>query len=238
MQVVEGRPIVDGIYVNGHGPYRFLVDTGSNVNMIDIGLARKIGMNATFQVDLASSAGKTLMPGSDGNEVVLDSVKADAQKFLFSSLDAVRKLAPDVQGVVGQWFLSRFDYLLDLRGKHIEFGKQERNGTRAAVTMQNGRVVVSTSLGDLVLDSGAARLILFGAERMGGDAAKGVVRTFAGSQAVGSISIKLIIEGRNVWNGDAVTMPSRTEPGVAGLLPPSLFKAIYVCNSESYVVFE
>src|SRR5579862_8304020 len=50
LQVREGRPIVDGVYVNGHGPYRFLLDTGANVNLIETGLARKIGMNATFQV--------------------------------------------------------------------------------------------------------------------------------------------------------------------------------------------
>lgn len=28
MQVRDGHPIVDGVYVNGNGPYRFLVDTG------------------------------------------------------------------------------------------------------------------------------------------------------------------------------------------------------------------
>jgi hypothetical protein len=64
MQVRDGRPVVDGVFVNGHGPYRFLVHTGSNVNLIETGIAWKIGMNATFQVDLASSAGKTQTPGA------------------------------------------------------------------------------------------------------------------------------------------------------------------------------
>jgi hypothetical protein len=39
MQVRDGHPIVDGVYVNGHGPYRFLVDTGTNVNLIETDLA-------------------------------------------------------------------------------------------------------------------------------------------------------------------------------------------------------
>lgn len=34
LQIREGRPIVDGIYVNGHGPYLFLIDTGTNVNLM------------------------------------------------------------------------------------------------------------------------------------------------------------------------------------------------------------
>lgn len=238
LQVVEGRPVVDGVYVNGHGPYRFLVDTGTNVNLIEIDLARKIGMNATFEVELASASGKTPMSGSDGNEVALESAKADEQKFLFTALEAVHKLDPDARGLLGQWFLSRFDYTLDLRGKRIEFGKQERNGTRVRFTMLNGRVLVPSSLGDLVLDSGASWLILFGVESDGGGGSRGLVRTFTGSQAIGTASRKLVIGGRNVWHGDAVTMTSRTEPGVAGLLPLSLFKATYVCNSEGYVVFE
>lgn len=58
LRVEEGRPIVDGVYVNGDGPYRFLVDTGTNVNLV------------------------TPTPGSDGNEVVLNSVNVDGQKFL------------------------------------------------------------------------------------------------------------------------------------------------------------
>lgn len=236
VQIEEGRPVVDGVYVNGHGPYRFLVDTGSNVNLIETELARKIGMKPAFVVELASSAGKVQTPGSDGNQVTLDSTEAGEQKFLFTGLEAVHKLDPDVRGVLGQWFLSRFDYLLDLRAKRLEFGKQERNGTRSPFTFNNARPVVSTSLGDLVLDSGAARLILFGAESDRGT--NGVIKTYTGSQAIGTASRKLVIAGWNAWHGDAVTMASRTEPGIAGLLPLSFFKAIYVCNSEGYVVFE
>src|SRR3984957_11016857 len=117
LQVREGRPIVDGVYLNGHGPYRFLVDTGTNVNLIDTNLARSIGLNATFHVDLASAAGKTLAMGSDGNEVALDSVNAGGQKFLFSGLEAIHNFSSDIQGVLGEWFLSQFDYTLDLRSK-------------------------------------------------------------------------------------------------------------------------
>jgi hypothetical protein len=47
----------------------------------------------------------------------------------------------------------------------------------------------------------------------------------------------LVIEAQRIWHGDAVVIPSRPELGVDGLLPLSLFKAIYVCNSESYVIF-
>ena len=238
LKVLEGRPVVDGVYVNGHGPYRFLVDTGTNVNLIETDLARRIGVNATFQVDLVSAAGSVVTPGADGNEVVFGSLKVDAQRFLLSRLDAVHDLLPGVRGVLGQQFLSRFDYFLDLKRKRLEFGKQERSGMRVRFTTLNGRAAVSTNLGDLILDSGVTRLVLFGVQSGGGNGTRGLMKTLAGSQVLGTASRNLVIESRNVWTGSAVTMLSRTEPGVAGLLPGGFFKTIYVCNSEGYVIFE
>jgi hypothetical protein len=112
------------------------------------------------------------------------------------------------------------------------------NGVDEEPTIK-GRPVVSTGLGNLVLASGADRLILFGVKPDTGPAMKSELRTVAGSQQIGMVFDKsLSIEGRRVWRGDAVALPSRGEPGVDGLLPLRVFKAVYVCNSEGYVVFE
>ena len=192
-------------------------------------------MNATFEIDLASAAGKMPTPGSDGNEVELGPVKANEQRFLFSRMAAMHSL-PDVHGVLGEWFLGGFDYLVDLRGKRIEFGKQNTSGRRSPLRLMNGRTAVSTSLGDLVLDSGADRLILFGVDP--DRARQHYMRTVAGSQIAGVVFSRLVIEGRNIWRGDALAIPRGAEPGVAGLMPLSLFRTVYVCNSEGYVVLE
>lgn len=63
MQLRGGHPIVDGVYVNGNGPYRFFVDTGTSVNLIEANLARSSGLTPTFRAELASSAGVTVVPG-------------------------------------------------------------------------------------------------------------------------------------------------------------------------------
>lgn len=239
LRVQEGRPIVDGVFVNGHGPYRFLVDTGTNVNLIETNLARSIGLKATSQVDLASVGVKTSVLQSDDNQVVLDTARAEGQRFLFSPLEAVRNFSPDIRGVLGQWFLSQFDYTLDLRGKRLEFLKQDLGGTHVPVRMVNGRLALSTNLGEMILDSGAAWSVLFGVQP---DKGLGVAREFqtiTGSLQIGVVSVKaLVIEGRTVWRGDALAIPNRPEPGVDGLMPISLFKTVYVCNSEGYVVFK
>jgi hypothetical protein len=238
LTIREGRPVVDGVLVNGHGPYRFLLDTGANVNLIETNLAKKIGLKATLHLELASMANKTLTTGSDDNEVALGSVKADKQEFLYSDLAAIHLLSSDIQGVLGQWFLGRFDYTIDLHNKRIEFGKQDRKGVRTPLQFVNARPMISTSLGSMALDSGAARLVLFGVNPDEGSATA-QLRSLAGSQQIGMVSTKpLTIDGRKIWQGDAVAIPTRNEPGVDGLLPLSLFRAIYISNSERYVVFQ
>ena len=59
-----------------------------------------------------------------------------------------------------------------------------------------------------------------------------------GSLKVGTVSRELVIEGRTIWRGEAVAVPRSPESSVVGLLPVSLFKSVYVCNSEGYVVLE
>jgi hypothetical protein len=238
MQVRDGHPVVDGVYVNGHGPYRFLVDTGTNVDLIETSLAQSIGLTATYWTELASSTGVTVVPGSKEIEVSLDSVKTERQEFLFMRLPFHDRW-PDIQGTLGQAFLWQLDYTLDLRGKRLVFGKPDSTGTRVPFRMINGRMAVSTNAGELVLDSGAERLVLFGVKPDPGFTDQGEMRTSTGSGKIGMVSGRLLtIAGRKIRRGDAVAIPNRNEPEIDGLMPLSLFKTIYVCNSENYVVFE
>jgi hypothetical protein len=237
LRVLDGLPAVDCVFVNQQGPFRFLVDTGSQVNMLDPRIARKAGLKATFHVDVASALEVVKVSGGDNLEVSLGGVKADKQRFLFSGMEDVRNFSPDIQGVLGQDFLSHFDYLIDLQGKRMEFGKAERPGTRVQLRTTHGVPSVVTSLGPLLLDSGAGRLVLFGVE--GGNEVRRV-GTVSGSALVSLTAGKqLVIEGRNIPYGKALTVPARTENvDAVGLLPARLFKAVYVCNSEGYAVLD
>jgi hypothetical protein len=236
LQILEGRPHVDGVYVNGHGPYRFLLDTGANVNLIETSVTRKIGMKTTFQDTVVSSIGRVRLPGSDDNTIDLGDVRADCQKFQYSNLDTLHILSPNIQGVLGQQFLSGFDYLIDVRGRRLEFGKQAPRGNRTQLQSFDGRNAFSTSLGYLVLDSGAPGVVLFGVQ--GGVGDRREMLTLTGSRSVGMVARRLTIEGQNVWRGDAVAIPGEGESGIAGLMPLSLFTSVYVSNSEGYIEFE
>ncbi len=235
IQIVRDRPVMDGVYVNGHGPYQFLIDTGTTLNHLDPKVAQSIGLSPTFRTELLSSTGSTTAVGAGGVHVAVASLQADGQVFLFAGLDLIAQHFPRVQGVLGEEFLSHFDYLLDLKRKEIDFGKREPDTTklRAAFRTVSGRPVVTTSLGPLVLDSGVTWVTLFG---VSAPAATHKMLTFTGSTRVGTVASELVIGGRILWRGDALAIPPSPETEAAGLLPVRLFKTVYVCNSEGYLI--
>jgi hypothetical protein len=237
IQIRDGVPVVDSVYVNGHGPYRFLVDTGATLNHIDLKLAKSIGLSETIHTELTTSVGVTPVSGGKGIEVVLGPVRQDSQTFLFAGIDTVQKRWPDIQGMLGQEFLSHFDYFVDIRAKELEFGRREVGGKviRTRYEIDHGRPVISTSLGSLVLDSAALGLIRFG---QASDQTTSLLRTMSGTTQVGTVFSTLTIGGCSFWRGEATALPKSAEASVDGLLPISFFKSVYVSSSEGYVVFE
>ena len=237
MRMVDGRPVVQGVYVNGHGPFTFLIDTGTTANHLDVKLAERIGLKPAFRRQLITSVGAAYVPGVDGVEISLDSVRATSQRILFAGNDVIRQFAPGVQGILGQAFLSNFDFRLDMRGKQIEFGTQasQASGIRAPLRTTESRPTVSTNLGALMLDSGTGWVTLFGVE---GSNPGGEMTTLAGTLRLGTVSRKLTIQGHTFWTGEALAVPHPAEGGAEGLLPLSVFKTVYVSNSAGFVSFE
>jgi predicted aspartyl protease len=163
LQIRQGRPVVDGVYLNGHGPYRFLVDTGTTLNHVDPRVAEAIGITATFTTELRTASGRTQASGTSGIDVALGPGRAEGQTFLFAGLVVLRHISSDIEGVLGQEFLSHFDYSLDMRTKQMTFGTVAMARSRLRVPFQlvDGRPVVATSLGPLVLDTGASLMVRF-----------------------------------------------------------------------------
>lgn len=231
----DGRPVVSGVYVNGHGPYRFLLDTGSTCNHLDPSLAQSIGLPVTLHTTLLSALGSRSAAGFDHAQIRLGSAQAEQQVILFDGMETAHKISASIQGVLGQVFLSNFDYLLDVRTGRLEFGPLATSTALPKTPFKTvaGRPILSTSLGDLVLDSGAPRVIRFGID---GEPGMASLLTVAGEASVGTIFSTLVVGGRTLWRGEAMTLRQSPEIGTQGLLPISPFRFVYVSNSERYVV--
>jgi hypothetical protein len=236
LMIVSGRPVVEGVYLNGQGPYRFLLDTGSQKNQVEAGLARKLGLAATFQRDLYTPAGPSHVQGGKVSQVALGSAQAENQDFLFTNFDGIHTLSPEIRGILGQEFLSHFDYTLDFKHHLLTFGGAPAAGVRVAVSVAYGRMEVPTSEGRLVLDSGADMLFLF---------RKSLRPPNAHISSAGGQSASVTIENApDLRIGDRTYHPMQaqfqevSDAPEAGLLPVSLFHAVFVSNSEGYVVFD
>ncbi|MBK7927905.1 MAG: retropepsin-like domain-containing protein [Bryobacterales bacterium] len=62
MEVKGGYAVVGGVWVNGTGPYRMLVDTGAESVSLRPGLAEGAGLRARYAVEVESVSGVTVVP--------------------------------------------------------------------------------------------------------------------------------------------------------------------------------
>lgn len=220
------------MFLNGHGPYRFVLDTGAQTNQVEASIARKIGFAKTFHVKMATAAGVIPVDGGRVAEVSLGSASASNQEFLFTTLDGARVLSTEIKGVLGQEFLAHFDYLLDFSKHRLAFGEPAPEGdSRVGFETIHGCPVIETSEGRLELDSGANSTILYRSAPSYADGA--IIRTASGTASVSTIQgLRLKIAGREYHPPNAAAIPKALLKG-NGLLPASLFRAVYISNSST-----
>ena len=237
LKVVTGKPVVEDVYLNGNGPYRFLVDTGAGPNVVEAKLARKLGIDAIAPAKMLTPAGMTSADATRVPRVSLGPAEATDQLFLLSSLDGLHTTSPDIRGILGQSFLSQFDYVIDFKKHELVFGKPDT--IRSPVPFRRiGRLMtIATSAGDLVLDSGIGTLLLFRAPSGLGRTVE--IRASSGLSSLVSIdrAPELHIGGQVYHPGTAAFEAREGQVG-NGLLPASLFHALFVCNSAGYIVID
>jgi predicted aspartyl protease len=233
LRMTDGRPTVNGVFVNGHGPYRFLVDTGTSVNHLAPKLARAAGFAAEFRTNVTSATATIVLSGVSNASISLGPARADQQTVLIGGLDEIQLVDDDIQGILGQSFLSRFDYLIDVKAKRLVFGPIDAGaaGTRTPLRLVDGRPAVDTNLGRLLIDSGAHRLVLFNVAAPSSDYR---LVTLGGSADAGLVLRELRIANREFWRGEAIGLRS-DRSDLAGLMPVDLFRSVYVSNSQGFV---
>ena len=97
-------------------------------------------------------------------------------------------------------------------------------------------MAIPTNEGYLVLDSGADTLFLFRAPAH--DAHTGGMTSSAFGATVGlGLASPIVIGGRS-YHADKAAFRTVPDAEEASLLPASLFRAVFISNSERYVVFD
>ena len=228
------------VYINGQGPYRFLVDTGAQSSAVTERLARTLGITPQYRVQQVTSAGSRLAGAAIVDRIAFSHAAVTEAEVLIGGMAAVS----GVDGILGQSFLSRINYVLDYRSRQlvVEPDASAFVGDFVSFDVLNGRPAIEAEIGGrrrtVILDSGAPALVLFGETPLAARFASGFVQTNTGSAQANLGPEKVrIVDGRTRLVR-AVYLP---RPGpdsrASGLLPPSIFQWVYVDNTERFVVF-
>jgi len=117
----HGHLIVIPVTINGVGPYDFLLDTGASTTLVTPEFAQQLRLRPIDRMELVTVSGSQLLVRSKLDSASVGGHGAADVEVLISELREVRAAVPHVRGVLGQNFLSRFNYLIDYRAHRLEF---------------------------------------------------------------------------------------------------------------------
>jgi predicted aspartyl protease len=254
-RLLAERLVIVPVRVNGEGPFDFLLDTGTTTTLVTTELAARLSLRAADRLTLVTAAGERAAPRVRLTRLALGGREARDVEALALELDAVRRLDGRVAGVLGQNFLRHFNYALDYARRQIEFdaGPCAWRGARVPFVTSEGKMIVPArpDAGPdfrLALDAGATALILFRRPEglpaslgLGGPSGSARAVTEAGSRAATLARLAALRVGAERLSGLTVAFLPDADGGAPraedGLLPTSLFRAVYFNNAEGYVIF-
>lgn len=237
-------PITTEVYFGDQGPYRFLVDTGSESSMIEPKLAAELKLRPEFRTEIVTLHGGHFVPGTRAGNLKLGRHSLPAVEILFQEMAEAQRLNPSIRGILGANALSCFDFLLSPHDGQMEIVPQRPAGEALPFDTVNGRMVVKARMGNetlaLVLDSGASHIVLF---RTPAAMAKTrpittTVNTLEGARSTAPTTwtAELVFTDRLRVATLPAAIVERTGMATDGLLPASVFRKVFVDQARREVV--
>jgi predicted aspartyl protease len=255
---VQRALIVIPVRINQKDPFDFMVDTGSQVTVVDPSLAQELGLKSQGTVGLVSVASY-----AQASLTVLDTLEA-ASQVVEKPLVVVQGL----RGVLGENFLAHFDLLIDyphkllcldetgamresVRGEHIPLVTPQNPEDEVAFME---RLVISVHLSGtgnrqilLQLDSGSDGLILYAGNEANSALLKQATLQVGGvskaQRAFAVLPPQDMRIGTRTLNHVYFVTPVSVEQNLPametdGVLPTVLFQRVFISGGDHYVVFD
>jgi hypothetical protein len=245
--VVEAR-------VNGAGPFRFLVDTGTTRTVIDPDLANQLQLPTVGQVNVTTVLHHRQDKLVRLQDVQLDQASVSDLGAMVDKLTRQKMLAPGIRGVLGEDFLSRFDLLIDYKKHVIQLGASPPAGERCRFEVTGeyrgapttNRILVDVEFMEvsgnhvqLQLDTGARTPELFPASRDSHPSepwGSSMATSSGANDVVVHSNITLKIGATKIPGQDVVQSRRAVAFDAAGLLPAAIFQRIYIRHSGGFVI--
>jgi|SRR5450631_238666 len=264
--LVNRYQIIVAVSVNNSGPYNFLLDTGTQLTMVDPTLAAELHLGTYGNAEVASVG--IHAPASFAK---LDSIRAGSQavtnqKVLVYDLRNLQASGLNIQGVLGEDFLEQFDMLIDnahsqlclddstamrgeVKGQHVALLATAQTQSNALLPKP---LIVSVRLSDgirplrLMLDSGTNVSYLYNTSEY---MALGLYRGASLHGGANAQRTFTALPPQNVKIGSVelarvpfVTMAGaqkdRRTSDFDGLLTLGLFRRVFIDHTDHFAVLE
>lgn len=250
--LVRNYLIVTTVTIPEAGACEFLLDTGSNTTVLDKGFVHQLGLQPIDRVQLVTTAGTKIVKRAKLAQLSLGERTARNLEVIFTDLREVRAVLPKVKGILGQNFLSQFNYLIDYSNHRIQFVNEPDArwcGAQFPFSNVEGKMLLQIKSNlHFMLDSAIADLLLFDADQKKHDLGRFdelsrpmKLQSALGNQEVWQATIRAFQVGAILFKNLPITFlpQSPLDQGRIedGLLPMSLFESIYVNNHQNYVLF-
>ena len=246
--------IVVSLMANEEGPFDFVLDTGADTTIVDPSIVPRLSLVPLDSQQQTTLAGVQTLTRGSMRILKVGPTQVGNLVVLVQDLAELRKLDSHIEGIVGQDFLSHFNYLLDYRSHvvHIEQANEIQDaiqGDQVSLEAADNRMLVASEARSrnhatlhLLLDSGANSIVLL---RTASQAlnlqtqASGVEMTSSGQVGLRVARVHELLVGSEEFHDIAVALPA-ADPAERigdGLLPTAFFRALYVNNKKGFVVF-
>lgn len=246
---VWGYAVVVPVQIDGHGPFDFLLDTGTTVTVVRTDLAHRLGLRTTGPVPVVTLTGDRAAALGRVGLLQLGPAAVQDVEVVVHDMPAVRRGDRRIVGIVGQTALYDLVYTIDHRRGRIAFGPTTSRQRETRVERVAGRPVVQADLGcgegpvRLALDSGTAGLVLYGRDQpvsvtltewVTAETNHGTAMLRAGRLPA------LCLGGTRLANVPVAIRGERaSSPGMEdGLLPTSLFARVHFDGPRQMVRLE
>jgi predicted aspartyl protease len=242
--------VIIPVFLNGRGPFRFLLDTGSTHTAVSSALAAELGAPVVARAVMGSVVGR-----SDTVVVRIDVLECGSlvARGLLATVVRLQSVGrgDSIHGVLGQDALATIRYTIDFGQRRLQWWPDERalaQGTSFDLEGSQGRFVISLPQRGAVLrlvpDSGAATLLLFEAPKelpvtlLPGQA---TLTTMSAQVSVRLARMRELQVGRKVLRDVAAVVAER-DPSesrdVDGLLPLHLFDRVTFDGPNRVLILE
>ena len=229
--------VLNRVYLNGAGPFRMMIDTGNASSLVRPEVARRLSLRPVFAVEQITVTGVRTLPVAKITEMTAGLLRETSLEVIIGDIRM-----DGIDGVLGQSWLARHDYLLDYQNRRIVIdGVEPDHGISMPFHSTDGRPVVSIEVDglprDLVLDSGAPSLVLFECKpprALQATAKQVLLLSDSGSTTASMTRAKITLPGGHTLEMSAVCVghAGSGEGNGTGLLPASVFQAIFVSNHD------